>query len=193
MIKLREVEDKDLVPVATFLAREFPFSLEKGFPYTTKEFWLGYFELWWEKNPAYSDHFPRGWILEKDTTVVGFIGNIPVKFLICGEIHIAASANAWYENPSVRGVYSLKLFSEFLKQKSPALFLFKIGDESFISFLARYGFKHYILPAFQKEYVFIINKRKIRYIFSRLLLNIIKPANLSEVLEIYKRFWFFFF
>jgi hypothetical protein len=85
MTTLREIEEKDLVPLADFLAGEFPFSVAKGFPYTTREFWLSLFELWWKNNPAYTPQFPRGWLLENDTIPVGFIGNIPVKFLISGE------------------------------------------------------------------------------------------------------------
>ena len=76
MIKVREVEDKDLIPLAEFLP--------KGFPYTTKEFWSPLFELWWTLNPAYTTEIPRGWILEKDRSIVGFIGNIPVRFLVGG-------------------------------------------------------------------------------------------------------------
>lgn len=190
MMKVRQVEDKDIIPLAEFLAREFPYSLEKGFPYTTKEFWLSLFELWWDNNPAYIAGFPRGWLLENDATLAGFLGNIPVKFLISGEKKIAASANAWYVNSSVRGGLSLKLFNEFLKQKSPSLFLFKIEDESFISFLSRFKFRHYILPESQKEYVYIINKRKIKYICTIFFSKLLRSSDSNKVFEIFKRLGF---
>jgi len=76
MIKLREVQDEDLLPLTEFLPR--------GFPFTTKDFWLHRFKMWWTANPAYTPQFPRGWVLENDSTLVGFIGNIPVKFLVRG-------------------------------------------------------------------------------------------------------------
>jgi len=69
MIKVREVEDRDLLPLAEFLPR--------GFPLTTKDFWVQVFDFWWTSNPAYSPQIPKGWVLENDTTLVGFIGNIP--------------------------------------------------------------------------------------------------------------------
>ena len=51
------------------------------------------FDLWWTSNPAYTPQIPRGWVLENDTTLVGFIGNIPVKFLVSGAGEIAAASN----------------------------------------------------------------------------------------------------
>jgi len=179
MVTVREVEDKDIIPLAEFLPR--------GFSYTTKEFWVSLFELWWKSNPAYTDQFPRGWVLEKNASIVGFIGNIPVKFLIRGVVHIAATANSWYVDPSVRGLSSLRLFNEYLKQKHASLFLFKRGDdEHVLKLLSRYQFEEYILPPSHKEYVYIINKRKAVFIFRDFLLKNRIPR-LSELRELYKR------
>ena len=124
MIKVREVEDKDLIPLSEFLPT--------GFPYTTKEFWPPLFELWWTLNPAYTPEIPRGWVLEKDRSIVGFIGNIPVRFLVGDTVKIAYRSNSWYVDPSVRGIFSFILFNEFLKQKNASLFLFK-GEDNTIS------------------------------------------------------------
>ncbi len=185
MLTVREVENKDISPLAEFLP--------KGFPYTTKEFWLPLFEFWWTSNPAYTDQFPRGWVLVKDTSIVGFIGNIPVKFLIRGEVRIAAASNSWYVDPSVRGLFSLRLFNEYLKQKSVSLFLFKRGeDKQVLKILSKYKFEEYILPKSQKEYVYIINKRKVMFIFLDFLLKYRIPK-LSELLELYKRAGFLLF
>jgi hypothetical protein len=87
---------------------------------------------------------------------------------------------------SVRGGFSLKLFSEFLKQKSPSLFLFKIEDESFISLLTRYKFNHYILPESQEEYIYIINKKKIGFVFSEFV-AIRRTTASKEIKEICKK------
>jgi hypothetical protein len=185
MVTVREVEDKDIIPLAEFLPR--------GFPYTTKEFWVPLFELWWNSNPAYTDQFPRGWILEQHASIVGFIGNIPVKFLIRGKVHIAAVANSWYVDPSVRGLVSLKLFNEYLKQKRASLFFFKRGDdEHVLKILSRYQFEEYILPKSQKEYVYVIQKRKAGFIFRDFLLKNRIPA-LSELSELYKQAGFLVF
>ena len=77
MITLRDVEDRDLLPLAEFLP--------KGFAHTNPEFWLRRFDLWWTQNPAWTPQIPRGWVLDDGTKLVGFIGNIPVTFLVRGE------------------------------------------------------------------------------------------------------------
>jgi len=178
MIKLREVQDEDLLPLTEFLPR--------GFPYTTKDFWLPRFEMWWKANPAYTPQFPRGWVLENDSTLVGFIGNIPVKFLVGGEERLAAASSSWYVDSSVRGMTSIRLFNEFLKQKNVSLFLFKAEDEQFVPILSRYQFKEYILPKSKKEYVYIINRKKPDFNFSKFVFNK-KIPGLSDLPELYRR------
>ena len=106
-----------------------------------------------------------------------------------GEVRIASASNGWFVNPLFRGLNSLRLFNEFIKQKNASLFLFKIEDESFKKILSRFKFKHYILPASQKEYGYVINKRKMNYIFLKFLFNNRMPK-LSEFSEIYKRLCF---
>jgi len=179
MLIVREVEDKDLLPLAEFLP--------KGFPNTTTEFWIPLFELWWTSNPAYTDQFPRGWILENGTSIVGFIGNIPVKFLFHGIVRIAALSNSWYVDPSVRGISSLRLFNEFMKQRDASFLLFKKDDDSLMGILHNYKFKEFTLPRNQREFVYIIDKKKVYFIFFRYLLKLRIPK-LSEFSEKYKKF-----
>jgi hypothetical protein len=155
MINIREIEDKDLNLLGEFLPTAFPFS--------TKELWLQLFEYWWDKNPAYNHSIPKGWLLEKDAGIIGFIGNIPVKFLVRGEITVGVASNSWYAAPSARGAYSLALFHKFINQKGVALFLFKSNDNTFSDFLSRYHFREFILPINQREYIYIIDKDKIRF------------------------------
>jgi hypothetical protein len=185
MINVREVEDKDILPLAEFLP--------SGFPYTTKEFWLSLFKFWWTSNPAYSDYMPRGWVLEKDSSITGFIGNIPVRFLVRGEVKIASASNSWYADPSVRGINSLRLFNEYLKQKYVSLFLFKEeDDEPLMNILSRYKFEKFILPMSQKEYVYIIDKKKVNCVVSTFLFNNTIPK-LSLLKECSLRMGFVFF
>jgi len=178
MLTVREVENRDLLPLSEFLPR--------GFPYTTKEFWLPLFELWWTSNPAYTDQFPRGWILENETSIVGFIGNIPVHFLLSGVVRTAALSNSWYVDPSVRGIFSIRLFNEFMKQKSTALLLFKKDDESLMGLLHNYKFSEFILPWNQKEYVCVIDRKKIQFIFLEFLLKS-KIPQLTEYPALFKK------
>ena len=189
MIKIREVEDKDLIPLSEFLPI--------GFPYTTKKFWIRVFDRWWINNPAYTPNIPRGWVIEQDTALLGFIGNIPVKFLVNGATKIAVAANSWYVDPSVRGIPSIRLFDEFLKQKNVSLFLFKKGvDESIINILSKYKFDEFILPRSQKEYFYIIDKKmdkkKLYMIFSYYIKRD-KRTKLPEFFYFYKRLIVLFF
>ena len=183
-MKVREVEDKDIISLADFLPG--------GIPDTTQEFWLHRFELWWTSNPAYTPQIPRGWVLEKDAAIVGFIGNIPIKFLVRGEVKIAAASSGWYVDPSVRGIFSLRLFNEFMKQKNVSLYLFKAEDESFREIVHKYTFQEYILPLSQREYFYIIDKKKIDFILLKFLFSGTTPK-FSELPELYKRIGLLFF
>jgi hypothetical protein len=178
MITLREVEDRDIPPLAEFLP--------KGFAHTNTEFWLRRFDLWWTQNPAWTPRIPRGWVLDDGTKLVGFIGNIPVTFLVRGEKRIGAASSSWYVDPSVRGLYSIRLFNEFMKQKSASLFLFKAEEEYVMNFLTKYKFEEYILPASQKEYVYILNKKHVNVIFLKFIFSKQIPK-FSDIPELYKR------
>ena len=93
-------------------------------------------------------------------------------------------------DPSVRGIFSFILFNEFLKQKNASLFLFKGEDNKHImNILSKYKFEEHILPISQKEYVYIIDKKKVNSIFKTFLLNNQMPK-LSQLLEYTKRVGF---
>lgn len=175
MIKIREVEDRDLIPLSEFLP--------EGFPYTTKGFWISIFNYWWTSNPAYTDQMPRGWILLNDNEIVGFIGNIPVKFLDHGTGKIAFASNSWYVNPVYRGVFSLSLFNKFINQKHNSIALFKTDDDEHKKIVDKYNFDEHILPWNQMEYFYIINKKNIGYIFKKFIFNpwIPKLPDLQEI------------
>jgi len=183
-MNVREVQDTDIITLSDFLPA--------GIPNTTPEFWLRRFDLWWTSNPAYTPQIPRGWVLEHENAIVGFIGNIPVKFLVLGEVKIAVASSGWYVDPSVRGISSLRLFNEFMKQKNAAIYLFKAEDEPLMEIIRKYKFEEHILPRFQKEYVYIVDKKKIDFIGLKFLLSGHTPK-LSELPELYKRIGMLFF
>ena len=165
-MSVREISEKDLPRLADYLPTQPRFSR------TTKETWERRFHIWWASNPAFTDQFPRGWILETDTALVGFIGSVPVKFLMYGEDKTAVAAVAWYVDPSVRGFSSLKLLNEYLKQKEVPLFLYNTDEKDLRKLLYKNKFKEYVLPRYQTKYYFILNKYKIITILIRL--NVLK-------------------
>jgi hypothetical protein len=185
MLTVREVAEKDIIPLAEFFPTEPPFRS------TTKETWLRRFNTWWTANPAYTDQFPRGWILENDTSIVGFIGNIPVKFRIGREVKTAVASVTWYVVPSVRGLFSIRLFTEFLKQKNVSLFLYNTDNKDIIPILSRYKFKEYTLPRFQTKYYLMLQRSNMDFIVRKFLINEDSEedlTSLTELLAVFKRF-----
>jgi hypothetical protein len=182
MITVREVTDEDIIPLAEFLPTG------PHFKNTTKEMWLRRFEIWWNTNPAYTDRFPKGWVLENDSSIAGFIGNLPVKFLLCGEIKTAAAAVSWYVDPSVRGLYSLRLFNEYQKQNGASLLLFNSDDETLIPIITKNRYKAYFVPKFQKKYLSIIDRTKVGYIVKTFLFKGELPR-FRELPGLMFRFW----
>jgi hypothetical protein len=183
MLTLREVENKDFVPLAEFMARGFPDTRVKGEPYTTKEFWFSLFDYWWASNPAWTEQFPRGWVLENESELVGFLGNIPIKILLHGKDTIAAVANSWYVDPSVRGFSSLRLYDTFMKQKGVSLVVSRVNNPQLLS---RYKLERFSLPVSKKEYVFLIRKKNVIY-NSLNFLTPVRFSGLSELLTVYKK------
>ncbi len=55
-----------------------------------------------------------------------------------------------------------------MKQKSASLLLFKKDDESLMGLLHNYKFQEFILPRNQKEYVYVIDKKKVYFIFLKI-------------------------
>jgi hypothetical protein len=186
MVTVREVEDKDLTPLAEFMARGFPDTLAKGIPYITKEFWFSMFDYWWASNPAWTVQFPRGWVLEHESAIVGFLGNIPIRILVRGEEKIAASANSWYVDPSVRGLSSLRLFDTFVKQKGVSLLLSRAVNLSYANLQAKYKFEKYRLPVSQTEFVSVINKKTVVYNLLNYLVTV-RVSGVAELLVLYKK------
>jgi hypothetical protein len=181
MLTVREVGEKDIVPLAEFLSAGLPFKT------TTKETWLRRFRIWWMKNPASMPEIPKGWVIDDETKIVGFLGNIPVKFFVCGEIKTAVAAVTWYVDPSVRGLFSVRLFNEYLKQKSASLFLFNTDRNDLVKILFKNKFKEYILPRSQTEYLYIIDRMNVDLIV-REFLFINEFPRLHELLGFFTRF-----
>lgn len=172
MVAIREVSEEDLIRLSDYLPAQPPFL------HTTKETWERRFDIWWASNPAFTSQFPRGWILENEASLLGFIGNVPVKFLICGEEKTAVAAVAWYVDPSVRGLSSIRLFNEFLKQEGASLFLFNTDSQNLMTVLHKNKFKKFILPRSQTKYFFILDKKKMGFILIEL--GILKRGGFSN-------------
>jgi hypothetical protein len=184
MMRIREVEEKDLTFLAEYLQENWCRIN------TTRETWFRRFDIWWTSNPAFTSQVPKGWILENETKIVGFIGNIPVKFLIRGQESIAAAAVLWYVDPSIRGLFSIRLFNEYLNQKNISLYLFDTRNDNLKRILHKYMFEEIKLPASQTEYFIIINRkinRKNVVAMARGFIFLGKISGVNDMWELLKR------
>lgn len=175
-IKLRKIRENDLHKLAEFLS--------EGFPTRSPELLKHRFSMWWSNNPVFSLSIPLGWILEKDESeIYGFIGNIPVKYLINGSESVAVASSSWYVKPAVRGIYSIKLLLEFIKQKNVGLLLSTTPNNEVKKIFQKFGFLSFNLPLNNTEYWYVLNHKNIfdlfllRRIKSKPLLSLLKMAS----------------
>lgn len=153
-ILIRTVEDKDLEKLPEFLS--------EGFPSDPIELWKSRFSMWWQENPAMSSSIPRAWVLEKDgKEIVGFLGNIPVKYQINGKAGKAVASSSWYVKPEFQGIWSVKLMNAFLKQKDVDLFLSTTPVENVEKMMKQFGFFPLMSPFNSTEYWYVLDYDKI--------------------------------
>jgi hypothetical protein len=77
-------------------------------------FYLDFFNFWWDNNPAFSEDMERGWVLKSDEGIKGFIGVIPTFFQIGGEEKIIFNETHWFVSKDSRK-YSVDLLYRRLR------------------------------------------------------------------------------
>lgn len=75
-----DVKPSDYEELAKFLTMIFKHS---------EKYWFVRFRFIWDLNPAFSDKYERGYIIKKNSYIVGFIGKFPTKFVIDSKEGIA--------------------------------------------------------------------------------------------------------
>jgi len=81
----------------------------------------------WKGNKFYSADWAIGWILEFDSIVVGFIGNIPRAYSFLGKQWVAGVAHSFVVDKRFRA-HTLLLIAEFFKQKHADLLIFSSAN-----------------------------------------------------------------
>jgi hypothetical protein len=90
-----------------------------GFRRPTQEWW----DHLWSNNPAYDRDWPPGWVIEAaEGRIVGFLGNIPLKYFLRGRQLRVAASSTWVVDKDFRS-HSLYLVSKFIGQRGPDLLL----------------------------------------------------------------------
>lgn len=132
--KIRPIIKEDYKSVVRFLAK----STNGLF---SEDFWLGRFEYWWDNNPAMDKDICRGWgLFDGRGDVYGFIGNIPIKYYIKGQVKTVCSATSWYVEDGYKQ-RSLEIFMPFFRQNAPLL-LDTTPTEKVANILLRLGFRN---------------------------------------------------
>jgi len=83
----------------------------------------------WLENPAYQQGWPLGWVLEKDGKILGYLGNVPLRYFIKGKSITVACARGYAADPEARS-HSLKLASSFFSQKQADLLIMTTTNEA---------------------------------------------------------------
>ncbi|MCD4807510.1 MAG: hypothetical protein K8R13_08095 [Methanococcoides sp.] len=145
--KIRPLEENDFSELADFLREGFRIS---------PEIWQRHFEMWWINNPWMDRSIPFGWVIEDEKSeIVGFMGNIPVKYQIKGREDIAAAGTSLYVRPSVRGVTSLQPILAFARQKNIKLLLNTTANKTATKIFSKLGFSDIDVPFNNLEYWYI--------------------------------------
>lgn len=78
----------------------------------------------WAENPVFQSikDWPIGWVLEENALVVGYLGNIPLRYWYQGKPVLVAAARGFAVDPEYRS-HTLKLIAAFFSQKTPDLLL----------------------------------------------------------------------
>ncbi len=79
----------------------------------------------WQSNPAASEkqvELPIGWVLENESGIVGYLGNIPLNYYFNGRRLLAAAARGFAVDKEHRS-HSLRLAAAFFSQKNVDILL----------------------------------------------------------------------
>jgi hypothetical protein len=107
-------------------------------------------ERLWRKNPALryaQGQLPMGWVLEAQDKVVGYLGNIPLRYHYGSQALIAVAGHGFVVEPAYRAM-AMRLNSAFYRQVSVDLYLTTTAIEA-VGKIAR-AFKCDALP--QEDY-----------------------------------------
>ncbi|MBI5882313.1 MAG: hypothetical protein HZB91_04330 [Elusimicrobia bacterium] len=87
-----------------------------------REFWLSRFRLWWDENPAFRPEAPRGWMLRRRGTLVGFLAHSPSLMWSGNRPLQVFSVSTWMVLPEHRDASLDLLFKQMDASKATLLF-----------------------------------------------------------------------
>lgn len=148
--RVRVVTPDDYRPLAKMLAA-FPWEGLAPMP------WPERFAHWWEKNPAFEPSWQRGWVIEAAEGLVGFLGSVPRRIAIDGQLAISANTTTWWVAPEHRK-HSLSLLAHFNRQKAACHFN-TTGSSTALELMAAFGYK--LIQEHQPESLLVVDPARI--------------------------------
>jgi len=138
-------------------------------------FWRERLELWWEKNPFYSEDLPRGWLIVLNGVIEGFFGVIVTEYRLDNKKYKALNATTWRVLKTYRNL-SISLFTKFYTLRSQYILFNTSPTDTVAKILEAFRFQkksainQYIFPVKQYPQInffklFIHWKRKIFKLF----------------------------
>jgi hypothetical protein len=70
----------------------------------------------WLRNPAYKPGMPIGWVLERAKEIVGWFANVPLHYVLNGELVRTMTPRSWVVDEDVR-TFAVLLADTFLRQQ----------------------------------------------------------------------------
>lgn len=135
MLPIREVKKEDYARLSVFL------STFEDDP-DDEVFWLDRLMHWWEENPYFNEALTRGWILEDQEQIVGFLGIIPTEMRLRGKSQKVYSLTTWRVLASYRSHSMFLLMRSFGATRDTLLF--DTTGSRFVEILKRFQFR--LLP-----------------------------------------------
>ncbi|MEO5347529.1 MAG: hypothetical protein H7834_14315 [Magnetococcus sp. YQC-9] len=132
---VRPIEAADCDVLAAFCA---------DFPEERRDllFWKQRFRFWWEENPAFSESFPRGCLMENQGEIVGIFALFPTHIILKGQKCIAANMTCWRVLPNWRP-HMLRMFAKLLALAGDRLIFNTTPTPAVEQILIRFGFTHF--------------------------------------------------
>jgi hypothetical protein len=114
--------------------------------------WKNILEWMWVHNPSVKENTKLGWGLE-DTAgnISGFIGNVPVQYVVSGTIQAGIWGTSWYVAEKAKDM-SLKMYIHFTRQ--PEMIVSNTQTPRAEIVMKKLGFKEMSVQWFAGAYVF---------------------------------------
>ena len=122
--------------------------------------WLECLRAWWDRNPAFDESLPRGWVVRDAGRIGGFFGLLPLKFQVGEDERQAFGALHWYVLPAYRG-RSLALRLRALDTQKHAIHFSTTPKPDRLPLLKRLGYQPIPRgPGTELQSHFILDGRK---------------------------------